>query len=78
MRGPRGQILLRCLTGIRLVDIRAESEAVEKGQRVKLNEFLGVISDHLPALSDSIAQSYFSHATVSHLNHGAGSRKRAE
>lgn len=65
LRSPEQQILLRTLTGVRLVDIRAESEIVERGVRVKLNEFLGVLGDHLLLLSDSIAQSYFSHATVS-------------
>jgi uncharacterized circularly permuted ATP-grasp superfamily protein/uncharacterized alpha-E superfamily protein len=63
-RTPEQQILIRCLTGLRLTDIPADSEVVD-GSRVKIRELLGIIADHLSALSDTISHSYFSHATVS-------------
>ena len=70
-RTPEQQILIRCLTGLRLIDIESESAEVVGGQRVKVREVLGVVSDHLAALSDSIGHSYFSHATLSrHANRG--------
>jgi len=67
-RSPEERILLRCLTSLRLADLVAESqpsEDAEEARRAKLDETLSTLIADLYKLSDTLSQSYLSHAIAS-------------
>ena len=67
-RSPEERILLRCLTELRLADLREISELVatpESTHRLHLADMLDHLAHQLYALSDTISQSYLSHAVAS-------------
>ena len=63
-RSPEEQVVLRCLTGIRLADVHVAVEPDAGGHRPRLAELLTVVTEHMEALSDAISRSYLSHADV--------------
>jgi uncharacterized circularly permuted ATP-grasp superfamily protein/uncharacterized alpha-E superfamily protein len=67
-RSPEERILLRCLTELRLADLREISELVvtpEVTHRLQLADMLDHLTQQLYALSDTLSQSYLSHAVAS-------------
>jgi len=63
-RSPEEQVVMRCLTGIRLTDVHVAAEPDSEGRRPRLADLLTVVTEHLEALSDAISRSYLSHADV--------------
>jgi len=61
----------RLLTEIRLLDVTSATTIHNGGVRPELESFLSTMLGALPALSDSIAQRYFSH-TAAARQLGAG------
>jgi uncharacterized circularly permuted ATP-grasp superfamily protein/uncharacterized alpha-E superfamily protein len=61
-RSPEEQVVLRCLTGIRLADVHVAAAPDASGLRPRLVDLLAVVTEHMETLSDAISRSYLSHA----------------
>ncbi len=64
-RSPEERILLRMLTGVRLMDVQQETQLGPDNHRDRLDQMLIALTGDTYALSDSISQSYLSHAVAS-------------
>lgn len=70
-RSPQLRLALSILNELELTDVEALCVPDEQGVRSTLNVLLDELSRRLPALSDSLSDSYLNHATLSrHLTQG--------
>ncbi len=63
---PEQKIILRALTGVRLVDVQSACQFQPDGQRPELNQLLAGIVEHLEALSDAVSRGYLAHTSISY------------
>jgi uncharacterized alpha-E superfamily protein len=64
-RSPQEKLVLSALTELRLADAADICDAVEQRERRRLVALLDRVGAHLPALSNSLAAAYFTHAVFS-------------
>jgi uncharacterized alpha-E superfamily protein len=64
-RTPEERLLLRMLSGLRLLEIPMLTQVDATGQRAALGAMLTDLLKDIPALSDLLSQSYLSHAIAS-------------
>ncbi len=60
-----GQRTMRLLSTLRLADLRVECEPDAYRRRPRLDAMLKMVIEQLPAISDALGQTYFSHAVAS-------------
>jgi uncharacterized alpha-E superfamily protein len=63
--GFGGRLLVRAITELRGVDLQEEVRTQEEGRRNALDHLFGTLSADLYSFSDSISESYLSHAITS-------------
>jgi uncharacterized alpha-E superfamily protein len=64
-RSAQEKLILSALTELRVVDVADLCEAIEQRERRRLVALLDRVGAHLPALSNSLAAAYFTHAAPS-------------
>ena len=64
-RSAQEKLVLSALTELRLADAADLCDAVEQRERRRLLALLDRVGAHLPALSNSLAAAYFTHAVFS-------------
>jgi uncharacterized circularly permuted ATP-grasp superfamily protein/uncharacterized alpha-E superfamily protein len=64
-RSAQEKLVLSALTELRVVDVADLCDAIEQRERRRLLALLDRVGAHLPALSNSLAAAYFTHAVLS-------------
>ena len=62
LRNSETRIMIAAQAELRLVEINALARSSDEGVRETLDNFLGDMASHLWKLSDSLTQTYFTHA----------------
>jgi uncharacterized alpha-E superfamily protein len=76
-RSPQLRLALTILNELELADVEALCEVAQDGTRPALIALLDRLERELPALSDSLSDSYLNHATLSrHLTQGVADPAR--
>ena len=61
-RSPGQRLILKLLTGVRLVEVSELCQTDEEGRMSRLEALLAELISGLPALTEVISRSYFAHA----------------
>ena len=76
-RSPGQRVILKLLTGVRLVEVSELCVADEEGRMTRLEALLAEITGGLPELSEVISRSYFAHAETPIADPGHAQAGRA-